>query len=63
MTVSASDPVDDGADEVAAAELAEVEEVGRRRPPQPQRVDRLAAVADDRPVVGHAEQVRRLAAD
>ena len=61
MTVSASNAIHDGADEVAGAELAEVEEVGRGRSPQPQRVDRPAAVADDRAVVGHAEQVRGMA--
>ena len=54
--------VDQRADEVAGAELAEVEVVGRGRAPEPQAVDRLAAVADDRPVVGHAEQAGRAVA-
>ena len=48
----------DGAEEVAAAELREVEVVRRGRRPQPQRVDRLAAVADHRPIVGDADQRR-----
>ena len=52
-----------GAEEVAAAELGEVEGVGRRRPPEPQRVDRLAAVADDRPVVGHPAEDGRAVGD
>ena len=57
------DLVEHRAEELAAGELAEVEEVGRRRGPEPQRVDRLAAVADDRPVVGHAQQVDGLPRD
>ena len=51
------------ADEVAAAELLEVEVVGRRGRPEPQRVDRLAAVADDRPIERDADQARRPAGD
>ena len=47
------------ADEVAAAELLEVEVVGGRRGPETQRVDRLAAVADDGPVVGDADSRTR----
>ena len=53
----------EGADEVAAAERLEVEVVGRRRGPQPQRVDRLAAVADHRPIERDADQGRRPAGD
>ena len=49
----------DGVEEVAAAELAEVEVLVRRRAPEPERVDRPAAVADDRPVVGQAHEGRR----
>ena len=45
-----------GADEVAVAEGLEIEEVRRGRLPQSERVDGLAAVADDRAVVGHADQ-------
>ena len=41
----------EGADEIAGAEPLEVEEVGRAGGPEPERVDRLAAVPDDRPVV------------
>ena len=44
------------ADEVAAAERLEVEVVGRGRGPEAQRVDRLAAVAHDRPVERDADQ-------
>ena len=54
-------PVHDRPDEIAGAEFAEVEEVGRGRSPQPQRVDRPTAITDDRTVVGHAEQMRRMA--
>ena len=46
------------ADEVAAAESLEVEIVGSGRRPQTKRVDRLAAVADHRPVERNAEQDR-----
>ena len=46
------------ADEVAVAELLEVEEIRGRGGPQSQRVDRLAAVADDRPIEGNADQAR-----
>ena len=53
------DLVVDGAEEVAAAELEEVEVLVRGRPPEPQRVDGLAAVADDRPIVGNASEDRR----
>ena len=49
----------DGVEEVAAAELQEVEVVMCRRAPEPQRVDRPAAVADDRPVVRRADEGRR----
>ena len=46
------------ADEIAAAELLEVEVIRRAGGPQAQRVDGLAAVADHRPVVGNADQRR-----
>ena len=62
LTVSASDPVRHRAEEVAAAELAEVEDVRGRGLPQAEGVDRPPAVTDHRPVVGHPEQVRRLPA-
>ena len=51
------------ADEVAAAELLEVEVVRRRRGPEAQRVDGLAAVADDRAIERDADQAGRLAGD
>ena len=57
------DPVRHRADEVAAAELAEVEDVRGRGLPQAEGVDRPPAVADHRPVVRHAEQVRSAARD
>src|SRR6516162_7081520 len=40
-----------GADEVAMAELLKVEIIRRRSRPEPQRIDVLATVADDRPIV------------
>ena len=46
------------ADEIAAAELLEIEIVRRGGRPQAQRVDRLAAVADHRPIKGDADQRR-----
>ena len=57
------DPVRHRAEEVAAAELAEVEDVRGRGLPQAEGVDRPPAVTDHRPVVGHPEQVRRPARD
>ena len=51
------------AKKLAAGEFAEIEEVGRRRGPEPQGVDRLAAVADDRTIVRNTQQVNRLARD
>ena len=39
---------------VAAVEDREIERLGRLRAPQPQRVRRVGAVAEDRRVVGHA---------
>ena len=42
----------DGAEIVAGVEDVELERIGRARRPQPQRVDVLAAPADDRGVVG-----------
>jgi hypothetical protein len=42
-----------GRDVVAGVEDVELERIGRMRRPQPQRVDVLAAPADDRRVVGH----------
>ena len=47
------------ADEIAAAEFLEIEVVRRGRGPQPQRIDRFSAVADDRPIEGNADQARR----
>ena len=41
-----------GADIVAAVEGVELQRIGRARRPQPQRVDVLAAPADDRGVIG-----------
>ena len=46
------------ADEIAVAELLEIEVIGRRRGPEPQRVDGLAAVADDGPIERDADQPR-----
>ena len=46
------------ADEIAAAELLEVEIIGRGGGPEAQRVDGLAAVADDGPVERDADQGR-----
>ena len=51
------------ADEVAVAELLEVEVVARRRRPQPERVDRLPAVADDGTIERNADQRRRSPGD
>ena len=42
-----------GAEIVAGVEDVELERIGRARRPQPQRIDVLAAPADDRRVVGH----------
>ena len=44
------------ADEVAVAEFSEVEIVVGPGCPEAQRIDRAAAISDDRPVVGHADQ-------
>ena len=41
-----------GADIVAAVEHVELERIGRARRPQPQRIDVVAAPADDRRVIG-----------
>ena len=41
------------------AELLIVECMGRRRAPQPKRIDRVAAISDHRTVVRHADQRRR----
>jgi hypothetical protein len=49
------------ADEFAGAEHLKIKAAGRCRSPQPQRVDRLAAIADDRPVERHPEQAGRTA--
>jgi hypothetical protein len=56
--VLGGDLVVDRADEIAGAEFVQVEEVGRACSPQPQGIDGFAAVADDWPVVGHANQRR-----
>ena len=51
----------DRADEIAVAELVEVEGIRRARGPEPQRVDGLAAIADHRPVKWNSQQRRRFA--
>ena len=63
MTDSAASCSASALDELAAAELLEVEDIGRGRGPEPQRVDGLAAVADDRAVERNAEQARGPADD
>ena len=47
------------ADEIAAAELGEVEIIRRLDGPQAQRVDGFAAIADHGPVIRNADQRRR----
>ena len=42
----------DSPDEITVAELLEIEEIGSRRRPEAERVDGLAAKADDGPVIG-----------
>ena len=44
------------ADEIAAAEFLEVEVILRRRGPEPQRIDGLAAVADDGPIERNTDE-------
>ena len=46
--------------EIAAAELLKIERMSRGGAPQTQRVDRLAAVADHRPIIGDADERRGL---
>ena len=53
----------DRSDEVAAAEPLEIERMRRGRAPQAQRVDRLAAVADHGPIIGHADERRGAVGD
>ena len=53
----------DGVEEIAAAELEEVEVFVRGGVPEPQRVDGLAAVADDRAIVGNADEHGRHVGD
>ena len=48
----------DRSDEIAAAEPLKVERMSRGGAPQAQRVDRLSAIADHRPVIGDADQRR-----
>src|SRR5882724_5574674 len=50
-------------DELAMTEALEIEVVGRARPPQAQRVDRLAAIAHYRPIEWNADQRGRPADD
>src|SRR5262245_11112772 len=50
-------------DKIAAAELAKIEDVGRRRLPEPKGDDGLAAVPNDGSVAGEANQSRRLVRD
>ena len=52
-----------GADEIAAAEFLEVEEIGRAGGPEPERVDGLAPVAHHRAIVRDADQAGRPADD
>ena len=54
---------DQGAHEIARAELLEVEIVVRRGAPKPQAVDRLAAKTHHRPVVRNADQARGAVGD
>jgi hypothetical protein len=56
-----SEPLGQRTDEIAAAESLEVEVVRRCCGPEPQRIDGLAAVTDDRPVQGNADQGGRSA--
>ena len=46
----------DGVEEIAAAELQEIEVLVGGGAPEPQRVDGLSAVADDRSIIGNAAQ-------
>ena len=55
------DPVRHRAEEIAAAELAEIEDVRGRGLPEAEGVDRPPPVADHRPVVGHARAGARAA--
>ena len=50
------EPLGHGADEIALAELLEIEVIGSRRRPQPEGVDGFAAVTDHRTVEGNADQ-------
>ena len=52
-----------GTDEVAVAEGLEIERVGSSRRPEAQGVDGLAAVPDDGPIVGNADQLGGAADD
>ncbi len=49
----------DGVEEIAAAELQEIEILVGGGAPEPERVDGLPAVADDRPIIGNSAQDRR----
>ena len=51
------------ADEIAAAEFLKVEVIVCRRGPEPQRIDGLAAVADDRAIERNADESRWTADD
>ena len=51
------------ADEIAAAEFLKVEIIVRRRGPEPERIDGLAAVAHDRAIEWNADQTGRPAED
>ena len=46
----------DGVEEIAAAELQEIEVLVGGGAPEPKRVDGLAAIADDRPIIGNSAQ-------
>ncbi len=53
----------DRTDELAVAEFLEIKIVRGTGSPEAQRVDRPASVTHDRPIVGYADEVRRLAHD
>ena len=50
-------------DEIAAAEFLKVEVIVRRRGPEPQRIDGLAAVANDRAIERNTDESRWTADD
>ncbi len=54
------EPFRNRGNEIATAELLKIEGMSRGGAPQTQRVDRLAAVSDHRPIIGDADQRRGL---